>query len=253
MTDSVVWTALDVARIEEIPSGVRIIETLKDSRGVKIGSTLFTSMGPESVHYFTRQGISVFLDLKFHDQPDQVVGAVKAAVGLRVSMLTVHATGGISMMIRARQAAEEEAQRLRIPMPKLVAVTMLTGLGPRDLYAMSYPADVSLPQVVLDLAQLAQFVGLDGVVASPKETASIRKICRPDFMIVNPGIRPRFDPYLNDHMREATPTEAIEAGASELVVGRPILRAKPEIGGPWGAITRINNEVNAAKAAKGVV
>jgi orotidine-5'-phosphate decarboxylase len=212
--------------------------------GFKVGSRLFTTEGPDIVRMLTRDGRRVFLDLKFHDIPNTVATAVAAATSLGVWMVNVHASGGTRMMQAARDAARETAVHERRQPPLVIAVTVLTSMNAGMLDETGVHAPV-LDQV-LRLADLAQAAGLDGVVASPQETAHIRKRCGPDFAIVTPGIRGgaavgrdkgagtlpdasggATAPSVKNDDQERTlgPAEAIAAGASYLVIGRPIIAA----------------------------
>ncbi len=190
--------------------------------GFKIGSRLFTSHGPSIVEALAGRGDRVFLDLKFHDIPTTVAGAVAAATRLGAWMVNVHASGGQAMMRAARDAAGEEASRLSRPPPLLIAVTLLTSLNQQMLTEIGISDP--LADEVERLAALTEACGLDGVVASPQEIARIRKRCGKQFAIVAPGIRGGGDAKGDQH-RTMTAREALDAGASYLVVGRPIIAA----------------------------
>jgi orotidine-5'-phosphate decarboxylase len=190
--------------------------------GFKIGSRLFTSHGPSIVEELASRGDRVFLDLKFHDIPNTVAGAVAAGTRLGAWMINVHASGGSAMMRAARQAADEESARASRATPLLIAVTVLTSLTDDALAEVGVEAGAG--DQAGRLAALAQAAGLDGVVASPQEIALIRRRCRQPFAIVTPGIRGSADAK-GDQSRTMTASGALAAGASYLVVGRPIIAA----------------------------
>jgi orotidine-5'-phosphate decarboxylase len=190
--------------------------------GFKIGSRLFTSEGPAFVEELASRGDRVFLDLKFHDIPNTVAGAVAAATRLGVWMVNVHASGGIAMMRAARAAADEAAARRSVPAPLVIAVTLLTSLDQATLTEVGFGAPVA--EQVERLAALTEAAGLDGVVASPQEIAIIRRRCGARFAIVTPGIRGAGDAK-GDQSRTLSAADALAAGASYLVVGRPIIAA----------------------------
>ncbi len=192
--------------------------------GFKVGSRLFTSEGPSIVRALVERGDRVFLDLKFHDIPNTVADSVAAAASLGVWMVNVHAAGGTRMMQAASDAAYETAARTGGVRPLVIAVTVLTSMNARTL------AEINVGRPVLDqvlaLAGLAQAAGLDGVVASPQEIAAIRQQSGATFAIVTPGIRGGgASAGKDDQERTLSPAEAVAAGASYIVVGRPIVAA----------------------------
>jgi orotidine-5'-phosphate decarboxylase len=190
--------------------------------GFKIGSRLFTSHGPSVVEQLVARGDRVFLDLKFHDIPNTVAGAVAAAARLGVWMVDVHAAGGAAMMRAATDAARNEAAKRSAAPPLVIAVTVLTSLSEANLAESGMSG--SMNQAVERLARLAQTAGLDGVVASPHEISLIRRSCGTSFQIVTPGIRGAAD-VRGDQSRTMPAAEALAAGATYLVVGRPIIAA----------------------------
>ena len=228
----------------DVESGNRAIELASTLHGVvdgvKIGSRLFTLEGPALVRRLTDEGTRVFLDLKFHDIPNTVAQAVDAAVRTGAWMINVHASGGVPMMQAAARAAAETSARLGQYRPLVIAVTVLTSMDENTLRAGG--VERPLFDHVVALARMAQQAGLDGVVASPQETAAIRSACGPDFAIVTPGIRgASAGSEKNDQARTMGPAEAVKAGASHLVVGRPIIAASD----PRGAAQRIAEEMQA--------
>jgi orotidine-5'-phosphate decarboxylase len=190
--------------------------------GFKVGSRLFTCHGPGFVEQLVSRGDRVFLDLKFHDIPHTVAGAVRAATRLGVWMVNVHAAGGSDMMRAARDAADDEAAKAGMQPPMVIAVTVLTSLDERMLADTGVTG--SMPSQVERLALLAQSAALDGVVASPQEIPIIRAQCDPRFAIVTPGIRGPADTK-DDQNRTASASSALASGATYLVVGRPIIAA----------------------------
>ncbi len=216
-----ILVALDV---ESAAKAIELAEQLRGAvGGYKIGKQLFTAAGPAMVRELTSRGDRVFLDLKFHDIPNTVAGAVQAAVATGAWMVNVHASGGTAMMTAAAEAARKSADALGRPRPLVIGVTVLTSMT--DAMLAEVGVARSVINHVVHLAQLAKAAGLDGVVASPQETRAIRDACGPDFQIVTPGIRPADQQGKDDQARTLTPAEAIAAGATYLVIGRPITGA----------------------------
>jgi orotidine-5'-phosphate decarboxylase len=229
----------------DVESGGRALELADKLTGIvggfKVGSRLFTLEGPALVTELVARRARVFLDLKFHDIPNQVAQAVAAAVHTGAWMVDVHASGGLAMMEAAVKAGREAALQVGRPMPLVVGVTVLTSMN-QDMLAQTGVERPLLEQVV-SLAQLAKSAGLQGVVASPHEIRAIRQACGADFAIVTPGIRgASAGGDKNDQMRTMGPAEAVRAGANYLVVGRPIIVA-PD---PRAAAQKIVEELNQA-------
>lgn len=202
---------------------------------LKVGKELFTASGPQLVERLVDQGFDIFLDLKYHDIPNTVAKACAAACRLGVWMVNVHALGGQHMLEAARDAVATAARR-----PKLIAVTVLTSLSDSDLHAIGLSG--SAQDNVLRLAALAQRAGLDGVVCSPREVIALRAACGETVDLVTPGIRPQ-GRTTDDQRRTLTPGEAVQAGASFLVIGRPITAASD----PMQALSEIEAEIKAAE------
>lgn len=202
---------------------------------VKIGSILFTRYGPPLLEKIISLGFSLFLDLKFHDIPQTVAGACQAAAELGVWMLNVHAAGGLAMMKQAYQAIQAYPAAKR---PLLIAVTILTSLNEQDLQAIGYQENPA--EMVLRLARLAHQAGLDGVVCSAHEVASLRAHLPAEFLLIVPGIRPLADLSVDDQKRVMTPKAAIAVGADYLVIGRPITQAQ----NPQQVLVQILTEID---------
>jgi orotidine-5'-phosphate decarboxylase len=185
--------------------------------GFKVGLEFVSANGPEGVRAMVKTGRPVFLDVKLHDIPNTVAGAMKALAPLGASIINVHASGGAAMMRAAVEAAHSVT-----PRPKVIAVTVLTSLEAADLAGMGI-AGTPLEQVVR-LAKLTRECGVDGVVCSPQEIAAVRTACGRDFLIVTPGVRPAGG-ALDDQRRVMTPRRALDEGADLLVIGRPITGA----------------------------
>jgi orotidine-5'-phosphate decarboxylase len=213
--------ALDVPSAEQ---ALALAEQIAPAVGAfKIGKELFVAAGPDIVRRVRATGAPVFLDLKFHDIPNTVAKAVASAVRLDVQMLTLHASGGSEMMRAAEKAAQDTAKTLGRPVPLVLGVTVLTSSNRETLAEIG--CDVDPEQQVLRLARLAAASGLRGLVCSPLEIVALRKILPAEIQLVTPGIRTGSE-KADDQKRTLTPREAMEAGASWLVIGRPIYAAE---------------------------
>ena len=220
------WVALDVETLKEADGLLERLAgaALPEKIGVKIGSQLFTAAGPAAVETALRRGFAVFLDLKFHDIPNTVAGAVREATRMGVAMLNVHAAGGVTMMRAATDAATKAAKDFGIARPVCIGVTVLTSLDRKGLDEIGVIGNVEAH--VLRLAERARDAGLEGCVASPQEIRLLRRALGPTWVIVTPGVRPVSESQSrDDQKRVATPSHAIVAGADAIVVGRPITAA----------------------------
>lgn len=231
-TGSRIIVALDFPEANAALAFVRNLDP--GSCRLKVGFELFVSAGPVLVEQLQKSGFDVFLDLKFHDIPNTVAAACRAAARLGVWMVNVHASGGGRMLEAAREAIDAESHR-----PRLIAVTVLTSMDGRDLDELGYGKDVG--RLAEALAGLAKASGMDGVVCSAGEAQMLRQRHGDEFLLVTPGIRPRSVMH-DDQRRVMTPSEAVRAGASYLVVGRPITRAE----NPMAVLVAMNDEIRGA-------
>lgn len=218
-SDVKIIVALDFPSIDAV---WRLVDVLSPTQcRLKIGNILFTRYGPNLIEMLHKKGFEIFLDLKFHDIPQTVVGAVRSAAALGVWMVNVHANGGVRMMTDAA----ESLQTYQNP-PKLVAVTVLTSLDKHDMQCMGITADLNT--TVVNRAQLAQQCGLDGVVCSSQEVSLLRKKLASCFLLVTPGIRLPGD-QADDQKRILSPEAAIKAGSDYLVIGRSITHSSDPV------------------------
>ena len=235
---------------DSLAAALKFAKQIADLVGMfKIGSQLFTAAGPAAVREIAALGAGIFLDLKFHDIPNTVAGAVLCSASMTgVELVNVHALGG-SAMLRAATQAISAGVPMGADRPRLLAVTILTSMDQKAMREVGIGSSANAR--VVKLARLSKKAGVDGVVASTQEARAIRKACGRDFLIVTPGVRPKdtsnaigvLRAKSDDQARTATPTEAIKAGADFLVVGRPILTA-PD---PRAAVNAIVEEIAAAK------
>ena len=202
--------------------------------GIKLGLEFFVANGPAGVRAVIT-GQPLFLDLKLHDIPNTVAGAMRAACRLEPQLVTLHASGGLAMMRAAVAAARESSGAAA---PKLLAITVLTSLDEQDLESVGQ--DGPIADQARRLADLAQAAGVAGIVCSPQEVAALRTQCGPGFLLVTPGIRPSWAAS-GDQKRMTTPAQAIAGGADHLVIGRPITQAND----PAAALARICAEIDA--------
>lgn len=229
--------ALDV---DEAYYACQLAERLKPWVGMfKVGMQLFYSQGPAVVEALQQMGAKVFLDLKLHDIPRTVASASRALTRLGVSMFNVHAAGGADMMRAAVESAWEEAAARNLKRPLVIAVTVLTSID-QPIFARELGFNGSILERVVAWASLAKKCGLDGVVASAHEAAAIRQACGPNFLIVTPGIRPA-GAQVGDQKRVTTPASALKAGATHLVVGRPVTGAPDPIEAVKSLLGEIKN------------
>lgn len=209
--------ALDVDERESLLRMARILQGKVET--VKVGLETYTHMGPSILDELVEMGFRIFADLKLHDIPNTVSGAVRGLVQRGASMLTVHVSGGREMLEAALEAAGNEAEAVGVATPLVLGVTVLTSLDDADVAEIGWPASVAA--TVLSLARLGLGCGLHGVVVSAREVAEIRACAGKDAVLITPGIRLK-DAESQDQARTATPAEALSAGADYLVVGRPV-------------------------------
>lgn len=232
-----ILAALDTVNIDQAVDWAHRLD--RTVAGVKLGLEFFLANGPLGYRRIAAVGMPIFLDLKLHDIPNTVAGALRAITPLAPSIVTVHAAGGQAMMQAARETAEEQAALRNVKRPKIIGVTVLTSLDDKDLASVGQAAPAS--DQVKRLAALAKAAGLDGVVCSPHEIEALRAELGEDFLLVVPGVRPAGS-ETGDQKRVRTPGDAAKAGADYLVIGRPITAAKD----PRDAACRIGTEIDAA-------
>ena len=232
-----IFCALDNPNLDVVQT---LAQTLRgEVDGLKLGLEFFSAQGPNGIRTIAALGMPIFLDVKLHDIPNTVAGAIRSLVPLAPYYLTLHASGGEEMLRAARDAAHEAAARLAVIPPRLLAVTVLTSLDESDMAAQGVSGTAG--DQVVRLAELARRAGIDGIVSSPHEIAAVRAACGKSFDIVVPGIRPNSG-TTQDQKRVMTPSKAVHAGANALVIGRPITGAN----NPTQAAAAIRAEVDAA-------
>lgn len=237
--------ALDVNTEDE---AMTLVRKLRGHVGLfKVGMQLYTAVGPQVVRRINDLGGSVFVDLKFHDIPNTVASAGRVMTRLGCAMFTVHAAGGTEMLSALAEAVKDEADAKGVEPPLVLAVTVLTSIDQRILEEDLLIGGMTVKDVAVRWAHLAEAAGAGGVICSPLETAAIRAVCRPEFKLVTPGIRPRWAAK-NDQKRITTPGDAIKPGADYIVVGRAITQA----GDPVSAARRIVEEIEQAEGELGV-
>lgn len=244
MTTNPVYVAIDAPTLDEAKRLTGLVAGAVG--GIKLGLEFFMAAGPEGVRAARPTGVPLFLDIKLHDIPNTVAGAIRSVVPLSPTYITLHASGGRAMMQAAAEAAASEADKLGIPRPKLLGVTVLTSLDVADLEAVGQGMEVSAQ--VERLARLAESSGLDGVVCSPREIARLRRILKPATVLMVPGIRPAGSDA-GDQKRVMTPKEAMEAGATHLVIGRPITSADDPAAAARAIATELGLALDAEAAA----
>lgn len=220
------------------PEALTLIDSLPQVNFWKVGLELFVATGGTVLQQLKARQKRIFLDLKFHDIPNTMAGACRSAAQYGVDLLTVHAAAGQIALQKAQEAAIAGANAAGCPPPNLIAITLLTSISPRAL-AFELKIPLELNDYALQMALLAKSSGLAGAVCSPQEASQLRSICGDDFLLVTPGVRPTWA-EAGDQKRSLTPAEALKAGASYLVIGRPIT-ASPD---PIAAFERICNELS---------
>ncbi|ALF53448.1 orotidine 5'-phosphate decarboxylase [Nostoc piscinale CENA21] len=235
MGNDKIIVALDVPDLE---GAIALIDKLESVSFWKVGLELFTSTGPQILEILKSRQKRIFLDLKFHDIPNTVAGACRSSARYGVDLLTIHATAGKDALKAATEAAQTGAAQAGVQPPKLIAITLLTSISARQL-AFDLKIPLELPEFALEMALMAKESGLDGAVCSPQEVAQLRQTSGDEFLLVCPGVRPTWADK-GDQKRSLTPSQALQAGANYLVIGRPITAAPdPEL-----AWKRISEELN---------
>ena len=214
-----------IVAIDTIDTGeaLRLVKTIPDAGALKLGLEYFCFNGPEGIKLISQTGAKIFLDLKFHDIPNTVAGAIKAILHLQPYMLTVHLSGGYDMLMKANDIVSEYCLKNAIKRPKILGVSVLTSLDDNDFSSLGIKCRVE--DQVIRLAKLAEAADLDGLVSSARELKIIRKALGSKLILVTPGIR-LMDGQVNDQKRIVTPSQAINDGANFLVIGRPITASK---------------------------
>ncbi|MBR8836254.1 MAG: orotidine-5'-phosphate decarboxylase [Stigonema ocellatum SAG 48.90 = DSM 106950] len=216
-TSQRIIVALDVPTLEE---AIALVDRLDQVSFWKIGLELFVATGPKILEVLKSRSKRIFLDLKFHDIPNTIAGACRAASGYGVDILTIHATCGKDALKAATEAVQAGAAMAGVKPPKLIAISLLTSISSRQL-AFDLKIPLELPEYALEMALMAQQMGLDGAVCSPQEVVQLRQTCGDDFLLVCPGVRPTWAD-VGDQKRVFTPAQALHSGADYLVIGRPI-------------------------------
>ncbi len=221
MPNNKIIVPLDVATVED---AIALLDQLPEVSFWKVGLELFTNTGPQILEILKSRQKRIFLDLKFHDIPNTVAGACRAASRYGVDLLTIHSTNGRDALKAAAEAVQEGASQANVKPPKLIAITLLTSISSRQL-AFDLHIPLELPEYALKMALMAKESGLDGAVCSPQEVAQLRQGCGDNFLLICPGVRPDWADK-GDQKRTLTPAKAIQAGANYLVIGRPITSAE---------------------------
>ncbi|PAX58475.1 orotidine-5'-phosphate decarboxylase [Brunnivagina elsteri] len=221
MPNNKIIVPLDVATVED---AIALLNQLPEVTFWKVGLELFTNTGPQILEVLKSRQKRIFLDLKFHDIPNTVAGACRAASRYGVDLLTIHSTNGRDALKAAAEAVQEGASQANVKPPKLIAITLLTSISSRQL-ASDLHVPLELPEYALKMALMAKESGLDGAVCSPQEVAQLHQTCGNNFLLVCPGVRPEWADK-GDQKRTFTPAASLQAGANYLVIGRPITSAE---------------------------
>lgn len=231
--------ALDV---DDSQRAIDFVIELKDYIGLfKVGFQLFVNEGPSVVERIVEKGGQVFLDLKLHDIPNTVAAAARSMVRLGVSMFNVHASGGKEMVRAAVISTQEEAAKKGVDRPLVLAVTVLTSIN-EEILRDELLIQRGVKDTVCRMAEVAKAGGADGVIASPQEVPIIRKVCGSDFLIVTPGVRPKWS-AIGDQKRITTPSDAIKLGSDWIVIGRPIMDSDNPVESTLSVIQEIIGEI----------